>query len=154
MNITEIRAAYTDDVLVQIAEQIMLERMNASQIFQAPNEVKAFLRFNMGSEQREHFAIMFLDAQHRLIKFERMFSGTNNQTSVYPREVARQALLMNAAALILAHNHPSGNPEPSFADEALTKEIKKVCDLISVRVLDHFVVSATSTVSFAERGLM
>ena len=98
--------------------------------------------------------MLFLDAQHRLIRFEPMFRGTLTQTSVYPREVLKRALALDAAAVILAHNHPSGVAEPSKADEFLTQSLKTALQMIDVRVLDHFVVGRGPVVSFAERGLL
>jgi DNA repair protein RadC len=100
------------------------------------------------------FAVLFLDGQHRLIQLEEMFRGTLTQTSVYPREVVRRALALNAGAVILAHNHPSGLAEPSRADELLTQALKNALQLVDVRVLDHLVIGRGSVVSFAERGLL
>jgi len=102
----------------------------------------------------EVFAVLFLDGQHRLIEFERLFHGTLTQTSVYPREVLRQALRHNAGAVIPAHNHPSGVAEPSRADERLTQTIESALQLVDVRVLDHLVVGQGSVITFAERGLL
>jgi DNA repair protein RadC len=100
------------------------------------------------------FAVLFLDVQHRLIKLEELFQGTLTQTSVYPREVARRALMLNAASVVLAHNHPSGVAEPSRADEFLTQSLKTALALIDVRVLDHLIVGRGQVVSMAERGLV
>ena len=97
---------------------------------------------------------MFLDSQHRLIVLEELFRGTLTQTSVYPREVVVRALALNAASVVLAHNHPSGTAQPSRADEALTQTLKAALGLVDVRVLDHFVVTSTEAVSMAERGLL
>lgn len=97
---------------------------------------------------------IFLDSQHRLIEWRELFRGTLSQTSVYPREVVRQAMDLNAGAVILAHNHPSGLAEPSRADEFLTQSLKSALQLVDVKVLDHLVVGAGEVVSFAERGLM
>ena len=104
--------------------------------------------------EHEVFSVVFLDAQHRVIELRQMFRGTVTQTSVYPREVVKEALQLNAAAVILAHNHPSGVPEPSRADEFPTQSLKSALQLVDVRVLDHLVVTATAVVSFAERGLI
>jgi DNA repair protein RadC len=103
---------------------------------------------------QEVFAVLFLDSQHRLLKWDEMFRGTLQQTSVYPREVVRRALALNAGAVILAHNHPSGLAEPSRADEYLTQTLKSALQLVDVRVLDHLVVGQGAVVSFAERGLV
>ena len=104
--------------------------------------------------EHEVFCVVFLDAQHRIIELRQMFRGTVTQTSVYPREVVKEALQLNAAAVILAHNHPSGVPEPSRADEFLTQSLKSALLLVDVRVLDHMVVTLNAVVSFAERGLI
>jgi len=108
----------------------------------------------MAGLPHEVFSVLFLDAQHQLLAFEEMFRGTLAQTSVHPREVVKRALGLNASAVILAHNHPSGAPEPSRADEALTQVLKSALALIEVRVLDHLVVARGGVVSLAERGLM
>jgi len=120
----------------------------------SPEAVKDYLQLHMGPLENEVFAVLFLDAQHRIIEFKEMFRGSVSQASVYPREVVKEALLLNAAAVLLAHNHPSGVAEPSRADEFLTQTLKTALALIDVRVLDHFVVSAMEVVSFAERGLL
>jgi DNA repair protein RadC len=108
----------------------------------------------LGHLQHEVFAVLFLDAQNHLLKLEQMFRGTLTQTSVYPREVVKRALELQAGAVILAHNHPSGVAEPSRADEFLTQTLASALQLIDVRVLDHLVVGQTEVVSFAERGLL
>ena len=121
------------------------------------NEVHAvrdFLRLHLATHEWESFAVIFLNAQHAVIAFEEMFRGTIAQTSVYPREVVREALRHNAAAVILAHNHPSGCPEPSKADEYLTHALKVALNVVDVRVLDHMVVGGADIVSMAQRGLM
>jgi DNA repair protein RadC len=104
--------------------------------------------------EHEVFAVLFLDAQNRLIAYEELFRGTLTQTSVYPREIVKAALKHNAAGLILAHNHPSGVAEPSLQDQALTRTLAEALALVDVRVMDHFVVAGGGTVSFAERGLI
>ncbi len=116
--------------------------------------MKDYLRLQLGARPHEVFAVRFVDAQHRLLAMEEMFRGTLTQTSVYPREVARRALELGAAAVVLAHNHPSGAAEPSRADEYLTQALKSALGLLDVRVLDHLVVGRDSVVSFAERGLL
>lgn len=116
--------------------------------------VRDFLRLHLGAEKIEMFAVLYLDSQNRAIAFETPFSGTLTQTSVYPREIARAAIRHNAAAVVLAHNHPSGVPQPSRADEALTGTLKAALDLVGVRVLDHFIVTGRDAASMAEMGLM
>ncbi|MET0333944.1 MAG: DNA repair protein RadC, partial [Rhizobacter sp.] len=123
-------------------------------VFDSPTRVKDYLRLQIGSLPHEVFVVLFLDAQNRLIRSEEMFRGTLTQTSVYPREVLKRALELGAAAVLLAHNHPSGAAEPSRADEYLTQTLNKALALIDVRVLDHLVVSQSEVVSFAERGLI
>ena len=122
--------------------------------FDAPWRVKNFLTLHMADRKREAFAVLFLDAQTRLIAFEVLFEGTLTQTSVYPREVARRAFELNAASVILAHNHPSGATQPSLADEHLTQTLKAALALIDVQTIDHVIVAGLDTFSFAERGLM
>jgi len=145
---------FSDSDILEAAAQVMEKRISYGPVFDSPSAVKEFLRFKIGAEAREHFMVVFLTSQHALISAEIMFSGTLSQTSVYPREVVRRALELNAAAVLLAHNHPSGMAEPSRADEHLTQTLKSALTLIDVRVLDHIVVGANSTVSFAERGLL
>jgi len=120
----------------------------------SPGAVRDYLRLQFHGLQHEVFVVVFLDAQHRVVANEEMFRGTLTQTSVYPREIVKKALQINAAAVILAHNHPSGVAEPSGADEALTRALREALALVDVRVLDHFVVGAGAAVSFAERGLL
>ncbi len=122
--------------------------------FDSPMAVRDYLTLNLATKPHEVFAVMFLDSQHRLIAFEEMFKGTLTQTSVYPREVVVRALHHQAAAVVLAHNHPSGSPQPSKADEALTKTLKTTLALVDVRVLDHFVVAGLNTTSMAELGMV
>jgi DNA repair protein RadC len=123
-------------------------------VFDSPKLVKHYLTLQLDGHSQELFGVMFLDGQHRLIQYEVMFTGTLTQTSVYPREVVRRALLLNAAAVVLAHNHPSGVAEPSRADEYLTQSLASALKLVDVRVLDHIVVGRGQTVSLAERGLL
>lgn len=120
--------------------------------FPTPDAVKMYLRLQLAGEQREHFAVLFLDVQNRFIAFEKMFAGTLTQTTVYPREVVCAALAHGAAAVVLAHNHPSGTTTPSRADHALTQTLKDTLALIDVRVLDHVIVGPTSALSMAEQG--
>ena len=119
-----------------------------------PARVRQFLTLHLAGRRREAFGVLFLDAQCRVIAFEVLFEGTLLQTSVHPREVARRAFELDAAAVILAHNHPSGAVEPSLADECLTQCLKSALSLIEVRTLDHVIVGGLDTFSFAERGLM
>ena len=120
----------------------------------SPQAVRDYLRLKIADREHEVFVVLFLDSQNRLIATEEMFRGTLAQTSVYPREVVKVALKHNAAAVIFAHNHPSGVAEPSRADELLTTALKQALALVDIRTLDHFVVGGTSIISFAERGLI
>ena len=120
----------------------------------SPDAVRSYLRLRLGHKRHEVFAVVFLDAQHQVIDIVELFRGTLTQTSVYPREVLIEALTRNAAAVILAHNHPSGSAEPSRADQALTQTLKQALALVDVRVLDHFVVTHAGIYSFAEHGLL
>ncbi len=120
----------------------------------SPGAVPDYLRLFLAGQEYEGFLALWLDAQNRLIAGRELFRGTTTQTSVYPREVVRAGLKLNASAVILAHNHPSGLAEPSRADELLTSELKQALALVDIRVLDHFIVADTTVMSFAERGLM
>lgn len=140
--------------VLELARRSMAHQLREQPLFDTPGRVKDYLRLRLAGHDHEVFAVLFLDAQHRLLWMEEMFRGTLTQTSVYPREVVKRALAKNAAAVVLAHNHPSGAAEPSRADEFLTQSIKSALALVDVRVLDHLVVGHTEVVSFAERGLL
>ncbi|QAZ40556.1 hypothetical protein C1M51_14600 [Methylibium sp. Pch-M] len=140
--------------VLEIARRSLASRLAQTPVFDSPQAVKDYLQLQLASKPHEVFAVLFLDTQHRLLAFEELFRGTLNQASVYPREVVKRALALNAAAAILSHNHPSGVAEPSRADEALTQALKAALALVDVRVLDHFVVARGGVVSFAERGLL
>ena len=139
--------------VAEIARRAVTQPLRQRPVFDHPQRVKEFLALQLDGHGQEHFGVMFLDAQHRLLRFDILFSGTLTQTSVYPREVVRLALRHNAAAVVLAHNHPSGVAEPSRADEYLTQSLASALKLVDVRVLDHIVVGRGPTVSLAERGL-
>lgn len=146
-----------DDAIIRRAFDILNARVRTGPVFGSPATVKDYLMLYMAEHDRaghEIFAVLFMDSQHRLIETRTMFIGTLNQTSVYPREIAKAALELGAAAVVLAHNHPSGNPEPSSADERLTRTLKQTLDLVDVRVLDHMVTGGPNIVSMAERGLI
>ena len=140
--------------VMEIARRAIAQPLRTSPVFESPQQVKDYLALQLGGLPHEVFAVLFLDHQHRLLQLEEMFRGTLAQTSVYPREVVRRALDLNAGAVILAHNHPSGLAEPSRADEYLTQTLKGALALVDVRVLDHLVVGQGQVVSMAERGLM
>lgn len=147
------RPAQADEVL-EAAERLLRLAVHDRDVMDAPGTVRDFLRVRLGTLEHEVFAVMLLDAQNRLIEYVELFRGTLTQTSVYPREVVREALLKGAAGVILVHNHPSGAADPSRADEFLTQTLAKALMLIDVRVLDHLVVTSRNVVSFAERGLL
>ena len=140
--------------LVQRALAFLACEVRDADALATPDAVRDYLRLLLGDRPHEVFAVVFLDAQHRVIDTLEMFRGTLTQTSVYPREVVIEALARNAAAVILAHNHPSGHVEPSPADVALTQTLKSALALVDVRVLDHFIVTRSAVVSLAEKGLV
>src|SRR5882724_4598559 len=140
--------------VLELARRSLAQQMAERPLFDSPTRVKDYLRLQLGALGHEVFVVMFLDAQNRLLRMEEMFRGTLTQTSVYPREVAKRALALQAAAVGLAHNHPSGAAEPSRADEFLTQTLKSALAFLDVRVLDHLVVGHGEVVSFAERGLL
>ncbi len=140
--------------VMEMARRALAEQMQAAPVFDAPGRVKDYLALQLAGHPHEVFAVLFLDGQHRLLRLEEMFRGTLTQTSVYPREVVKRALALNAGAVVLAHNHPSGVAEPSRADEYLTQTLKSALQLVDVRVLDHVVVGRGQVVSMAERGLL
>ena len=141
--------------VMELARRALSERMAARDVFESPGTVRDWLRLRIGSLPHEVFYVLLLDARNHLLEAVELFRGTLTQTSVYPREVVKLALAHNAAAVILAHNHPSGASEPSHADELLTRSLKQALALVDVRVLDHFIVTAHAPpLSFAERGLL
>jgi DNA repair protein RadC len=140
--------------VLELARRSLAQELMERPVFDSPTRVKDYLRLQIGGKPHEVFVVLFLDAQNRLIRAEEMFRGTLTQTSVYPREVLKRALELGAAAVLLAHNHPSGAAEPSKADEYLTQTLTRALALIDVRVLDHLVVAPAEVVSFAERGLL
>lgn len=143
-----------DDVIAK-AIDILQARLLQGQLMDSPNTVKDYVTIKAASHpDHEVFSVLFLDAQHRAIEFQEMFRGTVTQTSVYPREVARSCLKLNATAVILTHNHPSGALTPSAADIELTRKLKATLDLVDVRVLDHIITAGGCSLSMAEKGLV
>ena len=141
--------------VLEMSRRALVEGMKQNDAMSTPGAVRDYLRLHLAGLGHEVFFALWLDAQNRLIAAEELFRGTLTQTSVYPREVVKKALQQNAAAVVLAHNHPSGVSEPSSADEFLTRELKQALALVDVRVLDHFIVAGQSQpLSFAERGLI
>jgi DNA repair protein RadC len=156
---TETQAAYkvdrpNEDQIIQQALDILAARAKQGDNLSSPQVVRDWLRLKLGGVEHEEFAVIFLNSQNEVIEFEIMFRGTLTQTSVYPREVVKAALHHNSAAVILAHNHPSGTTEPSQADRWLTDQLKAALGLVDVKVIDHFIVTADSYLSFAERGFV
>jgi len=139
---------------VELARRILREEMTHGNALTSPELVRDYLRLSLAALPHEAFVVLFLDSQHRLLAADELFRGTLAQTSVYPREVVKAALARNAAAVIFAHNHPSGVAEPSRADELLTQALKQALALVDIRTLDHFLVAGHRVVSFAERGLL
>ena len=150
---TALRELSSADILIK-ARELLSEQFSRGEAISSPDESREYLVSQLASLEHEVFSILFLDNRHRVISFDQMFTGTIDGASVHPREVVKRALQHNAAAVILAHNHPSGIPEPSRADQLLTRRLVDALALVDVRVLDHIVVGGTETVSFAERGLL
>ncbi len=147
----EIAAITAARALVMRSQEQELQSRDA---LSSPAAVRGYLRLACGHLEHEVFMVVFLDAQNRAIAAEQLFRGTLTQTSVYPREIVKRALQRNAAAVVLAHNHPSGVAEPSVQDQALTRTISEALSLVDVKVLDHFIVAPGAALSFAERGLI
>jgi DNA repair protein RadC len=140
--------------VLQAAQQVLLSRVRDSDVLASPQAVRDFLRVKLAALEHEVFAVIHLDSQHRVIEYVEMFRGTVSQTSVYPREVVKESMMRNSAALLLVHNHPSGSTQPSRADEMLTQTLKAALALVDVQVLDHLIVAGNNILSMAERGLM
>lgn len=140
--------------VLELARRALAHRLQQSPVFDSPKAVRDYLQLQLGGRHHEVFAVMFLDNQNRLIALEELFRGTLTQTSVYPREVVLRALHHHCAAVVLAHNHPSGVAQPSRADETLTATLKAALALVDVRVLDHFIVTSEQAASMAEMGLV
>lgn len=138
--------------VMELARRSITEEIRAGEVLNSPRIVKEYLQMLLALRGYESFVVLFVDVKNRLIASEELFRGSLTQTSVYPREVVKACLTHNAASVILAHNHPSGTPEPSPADHALTQALKQALALIDVRVLDHFVVAGRQVYSFAEHG--
>ena len=147
------RPANADEVL-QAAQRVLAAQIRNCEVLSSPQVVRDFLRVKLGTLEHEVFAVVHLDSQNRVIEYVEMFRGTVSQTSVYPREVVKECLARNSAALLLVHNHPSGSTQPSRADELLTQALKSALALVDVRVLDHLIVAGSEILSMAERGLL
>jgi len=140
--------------VLELARRALAEQLRERAALDSPQAVKDYLQLQLAHKKHECFAVLFLDSQHRLLALEELFRGTLAQTSVYPREVVLRALHHHAAAVVLAHNHPSGSVQPSRADETLTQALKAALALVDVRVLDHMIVAPGQALSMAEAGLV
>ena len=140
--------------VLELARRALAQQLREREVFDSPGAVQGYLQLHLAARAHEVFAVLFLDGQNRLIAMEELFRGTLTQTSVYPREVVLRALHHHAAAVVLAHNHPSGSVQPSRADEALTQTLKAALALVDVRVLDHVIVAPGQALSMAEKGLV
>jgi DNA repair protein RadC len=138
----------------EILRRSLDEKLKERSALTSPGAVRDYLRLTLGRKDEEIFVCLWLDAQHKVIGVQEAFHGTLTQTSVYPREIVKAALARNAAAVIFAHNHPSGVAQPSQADELLTRNLREALALVEVKVLDHFIVAGNQAISFAERGLL
>ena len=139
---------------MELARRSLKDDMRSANALTSPGAVRDYLRLAIADREHEVFVCLWLDAQHRVTSFDELFRGTLTQTSVYPREIVKAGLKANAAAVIFAHNHPSGVAQPSQADELLTRNLKDALSLVDIKVLDHFIVAGNQTLSFAERGLL
>ena len=139
---------------LELSRRYLFSRISRGGALGSPDEVRQYLLLKMRCLPHEVFACLFLDNQHAVISYEELFRGTIDGASVYPREIVKRSLALNAAAVIFAHNHPSGIAEPSQADQRLTQRLKSALGTVDIRVLDHFVVGEAEAVSFAERGLL
>ncbi len=140
--------------IFEMSQRALSEQLQARDVLNSPQAVRDYLVLKLGSLTKEVFLVLFLDTQNRLLATEEMFSGSLSSTSVYPREVVKRVLHHNAAAVIFAHNHPTGIAQQSSADELLTKQLKQALELVDVKVLDHFIVAGNNTLSFSEKGLI
>jgi DNA repair protein RadC len=140
--------------VMEVARRCLKEDLRAANALTSPGAVRDYLRLAIADREHEVFVCLWLDAQHRVLAFDELFRGTLTQTSVYPREIVKAGLKANAAAVIFAHNHPSGAAQPSQADELLTRNLKDALTLVDIKVLDHFIVAGRQALSFAERGLL
>lgn len=153
--VCQLIADYDADLIVASAARLVGEKLlKCSDPLTSPSLVRAYLKFALSLKEREEFHVLYLNSQHEVIAFVTESIGTLDAASVYPREIAKSALNHNAAAVILAHNHPSGTPEPSEADKRITKRLVEALKLLDIRVLDHLIVGGDSIISFAERGLI
>jgi len=150
----EIEGCFSREEIVAFALKLVGRKFRRGVNLTSSDVVKNYLKLKLATYEHEVFCAVFLDAQHKLVRYEEMFQGTIDGCAVYPREVVKRALSHNAAAVIFAHNHPSGYPEPSQADKAITNRLQAALASVDIRVLDHCVIGGDEVVSFAERGLL
>jgi len=150
----QLEGTVSADEIVSMATTLLNRRFARGRKLEDVNDSKMFLTLKLSHLEHEVFSIIFLDNRHKVISYEELFRGTIDGASVYPREVVKRSLQLNAAAIILAHNHPSGEPEPSSSDERITRRLKEALSLVDIRVLDHIIIGGTTNVSLAERGLL
>ncbi|NNE54475.1 MAG: DNA repair protein RadC [Flavobacteriales bacterium] len=143
-----------EDHIIKNALKILRKRFEHQESLTSPQDTKNYLPVKLTETQREQFYVLFLNTRHQVLKLKKLFEGTLDGATVYPREVVKEALQVNAGAVILCHNHPSGVSEPSLADQAITRRIKEALGTVDIRVLDHFVVAGGECISMAERGLV
>lgn len=145
----------SDDQVIEAALRILDSRLRTNgDVMSSPDATRQYLRLRLQQLEHEVFAVLFLDNRHRVIDYVELFRGTIDGACVHPREVVKEALARNAAAVVFAHNHPSGDPDPSEADKRLTERLKAACGIVDIRVLDHIIIGGAESVSFAERGLI
>lgn len=144
----------SEDALIARACTILDKRLRRGPLFERPGDVKNYLKLQLQGHQNEHFAALYMDTKHRMMAYEVLFTGTVDGAEVHPRVIAQRALHHNAAAVVIAHNHPSGDPDPSTADRAITAKIKQTLSLVDVRLLDHFIIGQGDPVSMAARGML
>lgn len=149
-----VESPVTEADILLMARQLANLRLRRGRALTSPNDVFSHLQALLADYEHEVFALLLLDSRHRVIAFQELFRGTLDGANVYPREIVKAALEHNAAAMVLVHNHPSGDPEPSQADRNLTQKVKEALDLVGVRTLDHIVVGREGCVSLAEQGLL
>jgi DNA repair protein RadC len=149
-----VKREVSEDEILHFAQQLIARKYRRGRALSSPAITRDYFQLKLATKEHEVFCALFLDNRHRVLQFEELSRGTINAASVYPREVVKRALFHNAAAVIFVHNHPSGEPEPSVADQAITRRLVDALALVEVRVLDHFVVAGCGYVSFAERGLI
>lgn len=148
------RRSLSEEQIIKAAKALLKRKFNKGQTYTSPDSIKLYLMTEYANYEHEVFVCMFLDNQHHILSCEELFQGTIDSASIYPREVVKRALQLNAAAVIFVHNHPSGIPEPSQADKLITDKLKNALGLLDIRVLDHFIIGGAEQYSFAEHGLI